>query len=221
MTVSSIGAIIFDMDGVITDTDELHYQTWQQVAEEAGITFSREKYARMSGKTYYANRQIFTEGLDLDADTVQALMDRKQAYFAARRDQLTKNDILEGIPALIEDAKAQGLKLGVGSSSRNARPILEQLDLIQHFDVIGDAYSVVNSKPAPDIFLWVAGGLGVKPSHCLVLEDAFAGVEAARQGGFYVIGIHPQLALTQAHVQIASTAQRTLDDLFSLLSDAI
>lgn len=217
MSKPTIRAIIFDMDGVISDTAELHYRAWQRVADEENIPFSHEKYRRMSGTARTENLRIFTEDLALNERTKQNLMDRKQAYFAEVRDKLQPSDAMAGIRELIAEAKKRGLQVGIGSASHNAKQVLERLQLTHHFDVIGDAYTVKNSKPAPDIFLWVAGGLNVLPSECLVLEDAQAGVDAARTGGFYVIAIN-KFPLENAHAQIQSTANISLKELLNLIN---
>lgn len=189
MTTVDIRGIIFDLDGVIANTAELHYESWKRLAEEVHVPFTRDNYHAMSGKKREENLRLFTEGLNLDDATKQAWFERKNGYFVEKMNHLQPEDAMPGIPRLIAQAKEAGIKLGVGSSSRNAFPVLERLQLTHNFLVIGDGSSVVNSKPAPDIFLWVAGGLGLHPRHILVIEDSPAGVAAARAGGFYVIGV--------------------------------
>lgn len=217
MSVHDIRGLIFDLDGVIADTDDMHYRTWQRLADEEGVPFSREKYLKMSGVGHQQNARLFTEGLNLSQATIKEWMARKQRYYVELRDTIQPDDVMAGIPRLIREAKADGLKIGVGSSSRNAKPVLKQLHLIDEFEIIGDGYTVKNLKPAPDIFVWVAGGLGLKPSQCLVLEDAVGGVEAALAGGFYVVGIG-DAPLEMAHAQISSLANIALKDLLQLLA---
>ncbi|GAB5491611.1 MAG: beta-phosphoglucomutase [Phototrophicaceae bacterium] len=216
MASPDIRGVIFDMDGVIADTDEMHFQTWQRLANEEGVAFSRDKYLRMSGVGHLDNERIFTEGLTVDRATLDNWMARKQEYYVELRDTLQPKDVMAGIPSLIQDVKAHGLKIGVGSSSRNARPVLKRLGLVDEFEVIGDGYTVKNLKPASDIFLWVAGGLKLLPQHCLVLEDAIAGVTAAQNAGCYVIGVG-SAPLNEAHAQVESLANTSLNDLLKLL----
>ncbi|MEO1288366.1 MAG: beta-phosphoglucomutase family hydrolase [Chloroflexota bacterium] len=211
-----IRGLIFDMDGVIANTDELHYRTWQRLADEEGVTFSREKYLRMSGVGHEQNAKTFTEGLDLNDATIADWMRRKQEYYVELRDTIQPQDVMDGVIPLIETVKASGLALAVGSSSRNAKPVLEKLNLRHHFDVIGDGYTVSHLKPEPDIFLWVAGGIGLKPSQCLVLEDAPAGVDAALRAGCYVIGVGSR-DLSHAHAQVTTLEGHSLTDLLNLL----
>ncbi len=216
MVDSEIRGLIFDMDGVIADTDELHYQTWQRLADEENIAFSRERYASMSGVGHVENAKKFTEGLSLDEETIADWMARKQGYYIELRDNITKDAILPGVETMIDQAKAAGLAIAVGSSSRNARPVLEKLGLDHHFKVIGDGYTVKNLKPAPDIFLWVAGGLGLPPAQCLVLEDASAGVDAALKAGCSVIGVGKR-PLKKAHARVSSLADYSLQDLLEFI----
>ncbi|MEL6406618.1 MAG: beta-phosphoglucomutase family hydrolase [Chloroflexota bacterium] len=216
MTASDIRGIIFDVDGLIADTDALHFQTWQRLADEVGVPFSYEKYLLMSGAGHERNARLFTEGLDVPADTVQEWMDRKQAYYVELRKTLQPSDAMPGVRSLIEEVAESDLKMGVGSSSRNAKPVLKRLDLFDYFTVIADGYTVKNLKPAPDIFVWVAGGLGLKPEQCLVLEDAVAGVDAARAGGFSVIGVG-SAPFVEADATLPSLENVSLSDLLALI----
>jgi len=214
--MSDIRGLIFDMDGVIADTDDMHYRTWKRLADEEGLAFSREQYLKMSGVGHKQNARVFTDGLNLDKATIDNWMARKQQYYVELRDTIQPQDVMAGVPRLIAEAKAAGLKLGVGSSSRNAKPVLKRLQLLDHFEIVGDGYTVHNLKPHPDIFLWVAGGLQLLPGQCLVLEDAIAGVDAALKGGFHVIGVG-NAPLQKAHAHIASLADMSLKALLDLL----
>lgn len=217
MSTADIRGIIFDMDGVIAETTAFHCQAWQRLAAEENIAFNSETYyQRMAGRKREENLRIFTEGLNVDEATKAAWMKRKQAYYAELRDQLQPKDVLPGVLGIIKDAKAANLKLGIGSASKNAREVLERLQLTAYFDVIGDGHLVDNSKPAPDIFLWVAGALSLPPRNILVLEDAQAGIQAARTGGFYVIGLNTR-PLENAHAQLANLAEISLSELIALL----
>lgn len=216
MTVPDIRGLIFDMDGVIANTDELHYRTWQQLADEEGVAFSREKYIRMSGVGHQKNAKTFTEDVDVDDKTIANWMTRKQEYYVELRDTIQPDDVMPGIPQLIQQAKTANLKLAVGSSSRNARPVLERLNLAHHFEVIGDGYTVNYLKPEPDIFLWVAGGLQLYPENCLILEDAPAGITAALRAGCYVVGVGDR-DLSEAHYQVESLENISLQHLLDAL----
>ena len=216
MAIPEIRGLIFDMDGVIANTDELHYRTWQRLADEESIPFSREKYARMSGVGHEENALIFTENVTVDDKTLADWMARKQNYYVELREGIQPDDVMPGVIDLIQEAKAANLPVAVGSSSRNARPVLEKLNLDNEFIAIGDGYTVKNLKPAPDIFVWVAGTLQLPPMNCLVLEDAAAGVEAALTAGCYVIGVGER-PLKKAHGKVDSLSDVSLQQLIDML----
>ena len=205
--MTHIRALIFDLDGVIANTEEFHYQAWQRLADEENIPFSRADNEHLRGLTRDASLRRLLNGRELDLPTFDAWMQRKDSYFKAQMASLRPGDALPGVEALIHEAKQVGLALGVASASRNARPVLEKIGLLGEFQVIGDGYTVDNSKPAPDIFLWVAGGLAVPPRQCVVFEDSQAGVQAALTGGFQVIGVGDGL------VRAAHRRVERLDDL--------
>jgi HAD superfamily hydrolase (TIGR01509 family) len=118
---------------------------------------------------------------------------------------------------VLDEAEAADIKVAVGSSSRNAPLVLEQLQLTERFEVIGTGNTVVNSKPAPDIFVWVAGALRLRPDEILVIEDSKAGVQAARAGGFYVLGIGND-SVREAQVVLPNLAEISLTDLFKRIA---
>lgn len=197
--MATIQALIFDLDGVIANTEEFHYLAWQRLADEANVPFSRAQNDYLRGLTREASLQRLLDGREVDATTFQAFIERKDHYFKAYMAHLKPDDALPGVVALIQEAQQAGMPLGVASASRNARPVLAKLGLLDAFQVIGDGYTVDHSKPAPHIFLWVAGGLGVPPRHCVVFEDSQAGVQAALAGGFHVVGIGDGLVKAAHH----------------------
>lgn len=216
MTTLDIRGIIFDMDGVISDTAELHYQSWQRLADEEGVAFSYATYLKMLGTTRDENLRIFTQNLSVDETTRQIWMARKNAYFQEMAQSLTPQDALPGVVPLLDEIAASDLAVAVGSSSRNVRLVLGKLGLLDRFAVIGDGNSIVNSKPAPDIFLWVAGGLGISPQHVLVIEDSPKGVQGALTGGFHAVGVG-KADLSAAHHHLPSLEGVSLNDLLGYL----
>lgn len=216
MTQPDIRGLIFDLDGVIADTAEFHYRAWQRLADEEGVPFSRDTYLRMSGTNRDENLRIFTENLDVDKAKKLEWMQRKNEYFVEMRDTLGHGDALPGVENLLREARAAGLKIALGSSSRQAKEVLQLLGLYHYFQVLGDGNVITNSKPAPDIFLWVAGGLGLAPRNCLVLEDAPAGVEAALKGGFYVLGLGTN-PLEKAHLRLPHLGETNLQEILAAL----
>lgn len=206
-----IQALIFDMDGVITDTVELHYRAWERLAAEEGLTLDRALNNRLRGLTRPDSLRLILEASarSVPPEVAQAWMERKNAYFHALLQQLTPADVLPGVVALIQEAREHGYKIGLGSASRNVQAVLHRLALPHLFDVIGDGYSVVRYKPAPDLFVWVAGGLGVSPAHCVVFEDAQAGIEAALAAGCWTVGLGDG-GVERAHLVLPSLAGITL-----------
>jgi len=184
-----VQALIFDLDGVIADTDEYHYQSWKQLADEENIDFTRADSHLLRGVTRRESLRRILKGQSIDESTAQDWMGRKNDYFHELLDQLKPEHSLPGIRETIAAAKAAGMKLGVGSASKNAEVVLRRLELRDQFDVVGDGNIITNTKPAPDVFLWVAGGLGVAPRHVVVFEDSGSGVAAARAAGMGVVGL--------------------------------
>jgi len=186
---TSITAFIFDLDGVITDTAEFHFLAWKQLADEEGLPFTRQDNEQLRGVSRRESLNRLLKGKPIDEATAQAWMERKNDYYRKYLETITPDHLLPGVPQFLADAHARGIKLGLGSASKNARDVLARLGLSETFDGIGDGYSVVNTKPAPDLFVWVAGRLNVPPPEAVVFEDAEAGIEAALAGGFWAVGI--------------------------------
>jgi beta-phosphoglucomutase len=205
-----IEALIFDMDGVIADTVELHYRAWNRLLREEGIPFDRAVNERLRGLSRHDSLKLLFAGRPLDERRTEALMARKNGYFHEELAAMTPADRAPGLDALLAEARAAGLKLGLASSSRNVGAVLDRLALADAFDAIGDGYTVINAKPAPDVFLWVAGRLNVTPPRALVLEDAEAGVAAALHGGFRVIGVGDPAIVGKADAVFPSLAGVTL-----------
>lgn len=188
----NIQAFIFDLDGVITDTAELHYLSWQHVCEEEGLPFNREINEALRGISRRESLNRILKGQPIEEARAVDIMKRKNDYYLELLETLSSVDLLPGVLNTFNAAKAAGIKVGLGSASRNARLALEKLGVIGLFDAISDGHSVVNTKPAPDLFLWAAGRLDVFPPHAVIFEDAEAGIEAAKAGGFWSVGMAGQ-----------------------------
>lgn len=185
--------VIFDMDGVLCRTDRLHYQAWVQFTEKYGLHFSEELNDRIQGRGRIVSMDMVLGewGKTLSPEEKQRLILEKNDLFLALADRLTPGDAVPGVPETLSALRALGLRLALGSSSRNARLVMEKLRLSAFMDAWVDGTEVQACKPAPDIFLAAAGKLGLAPADCLVVEDAEAGVEAALRGGFSAAGIGP------------------------------
>lgn len=182
-------AFIFDLDGVVADTEGAHYRSWQRLADAEGVPFDRAANERLLGRTRVDSLQLLLGDRTLDPAATATWLARKQAYFREELLRMGPADALPGVRALIEEAHALGVPLGLASSSTNARAVLDRLDLLSRFDVIADGTTVAHPKPAPDIFLWVADALGVAPAQCTVFEDSAAGIAAAAAAGCAIVGL--------------------------------
>lgn len=218
MTTLDLRALIFDLDGVIADTIGLHYRAWQRLSHEENIPFTDEQYHQMQGLPRRQSLAVFLNGRPLPEPTAQAWMDRKNGYFHELLQGFTAADCKPGAMALVQEAKAAGLKIGLGSSSQNAQQVLGKLGLTPYFEVVADGATVQNNKPAPDIFLWVARNLGVQPEHAVVFEDSEAGMQAALTGGFWAVGIGAAHG-DGAHWAVESLAQVNLSALRNHLAE--
>ena len=184
-------AVIFDLDGVIVCTDECHYQGWKKMADDEGIYFDRHINERLRGVSRMESLNIVLERAEktYSQEEKVALATRKNEYYKEFIKKLTPADVLEGVMEFCDDLKAKGVKIAIGSSSKNTPGILNYIGLSDYFDAVADGNSIKNSKPDPEVFLLAAEKLGIDPKDCLVVEDADAGVEAALAGGMRVLGV--------------------------------
>ena len=177
--------IIFDLDGVIVSTDEQHYLGWQALADRLGIPFSREVNSRFRGVSRMACMNILEElgGKHYTDGEKIAYADWKNEYYRELLAQMSPADLSQEVRSTLDALRARGLKLAVGSSSKNAKFILQRIGLSDYFDAVSDGTNISRSKPDPEVFMKAAEYLGLTPSDCLVVEDAVSGVEAAHAGG--------------------------------------
>ena len=177
--------IIFDLDGVIVSTDEQHYLGWQALADRLGIPFSREVNSRFRGVSRMACMNILEElgGKHYTDSEKIAYADWKNEYYRELLHQMSPADLSQQVRSTLDALRARGLKLAVGSSSKNAKFILQRIGLSDYFDAVSDGTNISRSKPDPEVFLKAAEYLRLTPSDCLVVEDAVSGVEAAHAGG--------------------------------------
>jgi beta-phosphoglucomutase len=186
-----IKGIIFDLDGVIVKTDELHYRAWKRLADAEGIFFDREINNRLRGVSRMASLEIILERSPrtYSAEEKNRLASIKNQYYVELLKTLTPDDIMPGVTKTLEELKRRKILTAIGSSSKNARAILEQIKLANLFDAVADGNDIINSKPAPDVFLKAADMLGLRPAECAVVEDAEAGIAAAKSAGMLAIAI--------------------------------
>ncbi|HMP76981.1 MAG TPA: beta-phosphoglucomutase [Kiritimatiellia bacterium] len=189
MKDSGFRGALFDLDGVLVDTAEHHYLAWRVIADELGVPLSREKNERLRGVPRMASLEILVEDMGTKPTGLEALADRKNRLYVERVAGLTPADALPGARELLESLRAAGVRVGLGSSSRNARAVLQRLDIERYFDAIVDGHAVQRAKPDPEVFVRGARLLGLEPSACVVVEDAPAGIEAAVAAGAYPVAI--------------------------------
>jgi kojibiose phosphorylase len=196
----TIRGVIFDLDGVLTDTSELHYQGWQRMADEAGIPFDREANEALRGISRRDSLNIILGDRPASEEQIQEMMARKNRYYADALKTVTRDNLLPGALDLLEELRELDIRVAVGSASRNARTVIERLGIGSRVDAVSDGYSVERQKPAPDLFLHAAAQLGLPPAQCLVVEDAASGVEAGLAAGSWTVGLGPPERVGAAHV---------------------
>ena len=204
-------ALIFDLDGVLTDTAKYHYLAWKKLADELGYYFDEEINELLKGVSRINSFEIILEKnnatnkfTDLEKET---LANKKNEYYKEMIEQLTPNDILEGIVPFINEARSNGVKCAVASISKNASRVLELLKISDMFDYIADAALVKNPKPDPEIFLTCAEQLGFKPSECVGIEDAQAGIESIHAAGMLSVGINVTIISIMPDIVLKSTSE--------------
>ncbi|MEY3711701.1 MAG: beta-phosphoglucomutase [Bacteroidota bacterium] len=186
-----IRGFLFDLDGVLVDTAQYHFLAWQRMAAELGIHFSEAENEQLKGvsRAESLNRILAWGGKTLtDAEKQHWMALKNDGYLELVRG-MPANDYLPGAHEFLRASRAAGIKVALGSASKNAPLILERLGWIPLFDALVDGNVVTASKPDPEVFLEGARRLGLKPEECVVFEDSEAGVEAARRGGMKVVGI--------------------------------
>jgi beta-phosphoglucomutase len=202
-----ISAVIFDMDGVLADTIELHYQSWQRVADEWQIPFSKSEYSQILGMKREESIDYLLKDTSVDFQTRQKMLYLKNQYYLELIETLSPDYLLPGVVELLDDLVISGVRIALGSSSKNAEAVLQKLGIRGLFEVVADGNSVDNSKPSPEVFLKAAELLQVLPAECLVVEDAAAGVEAGVAAGMMVLGVGPQDRLQGADLVLNNLAE--------------
>jgi len=215
-----IKGFIFDLDGVLTDTAEYHYRGWKRLADEFGVPFTREDNETLRGIPRRESLMLILKKHKYAEEQIVEMMERKNNYYLELVREITPKDLLPGARELLEEIHAAGMKAALGSASKNAREVIQRLGIESLLDAVADGGSVARQKPAPDLFLHAAAQLGLLPGDCVVVEDAAAGIEAGRAGGFYTLGLGPRERVGAADVVLASLEGVRLDAILSLLDQA-
>lgn len=217
--MQNLEACIFDLDGVIVDTAKYHYLAWRRLANELGFDLTIEDNERLKGISRMGSLNIVLEigNVTLNEEAKHLLADKKNRWYVEYISKMEKNEILPGVKEFIHALRQNNIKIALGSASKNAHTILERLELLDCFDAIIDGNKATKAKPDPQVFLMAAAELGAAPEHCVVFEDAFAGIEAAKKAGMCCVGIGTREALPEADWVIAGFAD-PLPDVLSQLT---
>lgn len=215
-----IKACIFDLDGVIVDTAKYHYLAWRRLAEMLGFEFTEKDNERLKGVSRVRSLEILLEvgGVTATPEQKEAWAHDKNEWYVDYITKMGADEILPGVVSFLAELRQHGVKTAIGSASKNANLILTRLGLMDNFDVIIDGNKVSSAKPDPEVFVAAAAALGVSPEHSVVFEDAEAGIEAARAGGMFAIGIGSEQVLAKADVVIGGLSDLNYEKFMCLLN---
>lgn len=212
--------ILFDLDGVITDTAEFHYLAWQALGKKIGITFDKKFNENLKGVDRMESlERILALGkkeTDYTPEEKLALATEKNDFYQTFIEKMTPENLLPGIKDLLSDLKNHGIKLGLASASKNAPFILKQLEISDAFDIIVDPNSLKQGKPAPDIFLQGAKQLNLSVAACIGIEDAYSGIEAIKAANMLAVGVGDKSILNKADAVVENTSLLTYNYLVSV-----
>lgn len=204
-------AVIFDLDGVLVSTDKLHYRAWKAIADQENIFFDEEINNRLRGVSRMASLDIVLERSEREysQEEKEKLAEAKNEIYKESLKELSPSDLFDHAVETIGVLKEKGIKVAIGSSSKNTRTILRQLGIEDIFDAISDGNNITHSKPHPEIFLKAAEFLGLAPGDCAVVEDAYAGIDAAKAAGMTAVGIGDAASYEKC--------DHTISDLYELI----
>ncbi|EAF0328243.1 beta-phosphoglucomutase [Listeria monocytogenes] len=204
---TALKGVVFDLDGVITDTAHYHYLAWKKTAESIGIEFDEAFNENLKGVSRIDSLLLILKKdgreNDFTEEQIEALAADKNDFYVSLLKEITPADVLPGIKELILDLKKQNLKCAIASVSKNARTVLSALEMEQEFDYIVDAAKITKSKPDPEIFVEACRGLGLETSEVVGIEDAQAGIEAINAAGIVSVGVGS--GLREADMTVKST----------------
>jgi len=214
-TVMSIKGCIFDLDGVIVDTAKYHFLAWKRLAEKLKINFTEKDNERLKGVSRMASLDIILEigNMKPDDKIKEEYAALKNKWYVAYISKMTPDEILPGSIRFINDLRKEGIKIALGSASKNTPMIIRRVGMEILFDAIADGNVVKKAKPDPEVFITAAKMIGIPPEECVVFEDAAAGVEAALNAGMMCIGIGSEKILSNAHFVVPGLNEMSLQKL--------
>ncbi|MCQ2606960.1 MAG: beta-phosphoglucomutase [Bacteroidales bacterium] len=212
--MAEIKACIFDMDGVLVSTEIYHFKAWQRLTETLGFTIDEKFNENLKGVSRSVCIDLILKhgGLQKTQEEKDALAAQKNKWFLEYvQTEITPKNVYPGVINFLESIRKAGYKTAIGSASKNAPLLVEKLGIQSYFDAIVDGNMITKAKPNPEVFLKGAELIGVKPENCVVFEDAISGVEAAKNGGMYCVGVGSPQTLTKANFCINSFTEMSID----------
>ncbi|MBD1425235.1 beta-phosphoglucomutase [Sphingobacterium arenae] len=212
--VDGVAAVIFDLDGVLVDTAVFHYRAWKRLAKQFDFDFTEVENEQLKGVSRVDSLNLILKWADKDVPAAEReqLASLKNTWYLELVENMKEGDVLPGTIDLLTYLKATDKKIALGSASKNAVRILEKTGIRHYFDAILDGNAVKNSKPDPEVFLKAATAVGVAPSGCVVLEDAQAGIDAARAANMQVIAVDKSYTLANYDVRVDDLSEILISD---------
>ncbi|QDP72576.1 beta-phosphoglucomutase [Legionella israelensis] len=214
----SVKAMIFDLDGVITDTAKYHFQAWQTLANELDIQLDENDHEALKGIDRLASLELILAKASIcktEKEKLQ-LAERKNQYYRRLIQSMGPKERFAGVEEFLMALRQHGILIGLASSSKNAGLVIERLSLKAYFDYIADANKIKHGKPHPEIFLTVAQAFNIAPGHCIGVEDAVAGVRAIKAAGMMAAGIGNKQVLKEADWVFSSIINMNLQEILSV-----
>lgn len=216
--MTHIAACIFDLDGVIVDTAKYHFLAWKRLTDQLGIHFTMEDNERLKGVSRMASLEILLElgNMTIADEKKLEYATLKNRWYVEYINRMSPDEILPGSVKFIKELRKAGIKVAVGSASKNTPLILRRVGINELFDAVADGNNVGRAKPDPEVFLKAADMTGIDPGRCTVFEDAVAGVQAALNAGMFCIGIGSPVILKEAHMVVSGLNEMNLAKLKAL-----
>jgi beta-phosphoglucomutase len=213
-------AFIFDLDGVIVDTAKFHFLAWKKLADSLNINFTHEINEQLKGVSRVRSLEII-----LSQGNVQASQEDKNNWLVQKNEdylafvhQMDKSEILPRVEEVLQFLKTNNQYVVLGSASKNARPILEKVNILHYFDALVDGNDVTNAKPDPEVFLQGANQVQAAYKDVIVFEDSVAGIQAANVAGMTSVGIGEKEVLHESDFCFRDFTEMSNDFIMQLIN---